>query len=118
MPPAAPAGVLIDEAMTRREIGNQTLARMRLAETNGHLAGAALEKRLKTLRRQIQKWRSGPVHCLQPRNAEWVARLLGLDYAALVCKELTDDERRIRAARRLEAQARALRRGVRQAPSE
>lgn len=110
-PSRPPAGDIIRDALTARGLGHRTLARARIAEKHPDINGVDRERRIERVRRQIQKWcaEDAPVSYLEPGNAEWVARHLGIPVDRLVKPEPTEDDLRTQKIARLEAEVARLR---------
>jgi hypothetical protein len=100
-----------------RRLGVRTLARLRVSETDPGENGASFRKLVERRRRQIQKWISDPVGWLEPENAEWVSRLLGIPMEQLLRPVESEEDRLRRALHRAERELLDLEERLRQVRS-
>lgn len=90
----------------------RTAARWIVDGEHPDVTGAARRKLIDKWRRYIQRWVKKPVGYIIPANAEILERYLPLSAEDLTSPVLTETEKQIREAQRLERKARQLRRQI------
>lgn len=116
----APAGAVLEAALPRGDNGHSNLrgaAAVIVAGEFPHLQGVARRDRIDLWRKYLLRWvggknRASPVDTISYKNAELLSRYFPVMPADLIRPELTEEERRLRRAANLEAQARRLRDGA------